>query len=86
MKIQLSGGPGCGCLGFILTGLVGGWLLEYDLNHWVPVLHKLAPGFINNAGPFHMSFLMWCAGFPLGAPAFTVAIITFFLTTLGIIN
>lgn len=77
---------GCGCLGFVIAGLLGGWFLQYDLNHWVPILHKAFPDVIHDASPYNIFPWLFIAGIFLGSPAFAVAILTFFLVMLRIIN
>jgi hypothetical protein len=86
MNNDLKSYSGCGCLSLILTGLVGGWLLQYDLNHWIPVLHRAFPEAIHNTGPITSIFpWLFIVGFFLGGPAFVIAVITFLLSVLGII-
>jgi hypothetical protein len=82
-----TGSTGCSCLVLILTGLIGGWMLQYDLNHWIPILHRAFPAAISDPGPFTTVFpWLFIAGFFLGGPAFLVAVCTFLLSVLGIIS
>jgi hypothetical protein len=87
-RTTTAAGTSCGgCLSiFVLMGLIGGWFLQYDLNMWAPILHRMSPETFSNPGPFHMSFLMWVAGFFLGESAIPVAIVTWLLFGLGVIH
>jgi hypothetical protein len=68
----------------VVALMIGPWCLQYDLNHWLPVLHANFAG-IQNKAPVPMSFglfIVGLIGFEIAVP---VAIITCFLTIIGVI-
>ena len=49
---SVAGTGGSGCFGLIIAMLLGGWFLQYDLNFWVPILHKAWPETFANNAPY----------------------------------
>ena len=76
---------GTGCFGLIFSMLIGGWLLQYDLNFWVPRLHAMWPQTFANHAPY--ALFPWCflLGIILFEVSIPVALITFILSVFGVL-
>lgn len=69
----------------VIMIMIGPWCLQYDLNHWLPIIHRAVPS-INNVAPVHMSLILIIVGLMLFECAVPIAIVTAFLFGLGIIG
>lgn len=85
MRNSESGKSNVGCVGLLFMMLIGGWLLQYDLNFWMPKLHQMNPATFTNPGPFSLFPWLFLLGFLLFEVSIPVAIITFLLSVLGIV-
>ena len=72
-------GGGMGCLFLIVVIMIGPWALQYDLNHWMPLIK---PGYT----PLGMSFFMFIGGLILCEIAVPVAVLTWVLFGLGLVG
>jgi len=76
-----------GCLFLIFSALLGGTIVEWDLNVWVPVLHRMWPNAFNYNGPIELGwFVKILTGLFLTGPAITIGAISLLLLAVGIIS
>ena len=63
---------------------IGPFALQYNLNHWIPVLHGMFP-VIKNIAPVSMSIPLFLVGVFFTPGALPFAIFTWLIVTLGLI-